>query len=237
MELNQFKEFILITIIGKDWINSIQCNMHLKDQIKELIQQKKFNELLEMKERPSKLILILMRTLYNEDPDFRFGAAYVLGRITSKIYSKDPERVKEILQKLLWSLNDESGFVCWGAPEAIGEIVKDISELKTIYAQFLISFLSHPNVIFNNNALEKGALIGLARIGKLEDHLLGQLKSLVKMYMDKDDQEMQEYAFWCGIMAGLENMDKMIPDHLDTNDFLGIYENGIKIRKPISELL
>jgi len=211
--------------------------MRVKDRIKLLLEEERFDDILELEKRPTKSVRTLMGLLYRQEESLRHGAAYVLGLIAKRVYPEDQEIVRQILQKLLWSLNDESGFVCWGAPEAIGEIVRNIPDLKPIYAQFLISFLCHPQVVLNNDYLERGTLIALARIGKLDNHLKKQLEPILQRYIDGDDREMRELALWCGLVTGIgKRKDIVAPGAYDETSEIFVYESGVKVKKPLSEI-
>jgi len=212
--------------------------MKIKEKIKDLILENKFDDIFNLVERPSKLIRSLTGLLYIDDMKIRHGAAYTLGLITQKIYKKkrDKEKVQQLLQKLLWSLNDESGFVCWGAPEAIGEIVKDIPDFKMVYAQFLISFLSHPQVILNNDDLEKSSLIGLARIGELDSHLIEQLAPIIISYIENREGQIVELAVWSAISNCLTDAKEIALKHFKNSDQITVYINGEEVLKKISDL-
>jgi hypothetical protein len=46
-----------------------------------------------------------------------------MGEVMAHLADKDMESARVIMRRLMWSLNDESGGIGWGAPEAMGEIV------------------------------------------------------------------------------------------------------------------
>jgi hypothetical protein len=207
----------------------------LKDKITQCINEQRFSDILLLEKRQSRLIRPLFGLLYSEDHKLRIGAAYTIGFIAQKIYAKVPDKINQLLHKLLWSLNDESGFVCWGAPETIGEVVRNIPELKHVYAQFLISFLSHPQVALNNDFLEKGALIALARIRDIDHHLKEQLEPILEKYLLGTREEMSELSLWCGLEAGIDNLKNKAKDYIVENKKITVYIDGIMVQKPISD--
>jgi hypothetical protein len=209
----------------------------LKEKIYNHLVDRDFTNILLMKEKPEKVIRILFGFLYNEVHSSRVATAYVMGLITKKIFVKNKVYINHLLQKLLWSLNDESGFVCWGAPEAIGEIVRNIPELIPIYAQFLISFLSHPHVILNNDLLEIGALIALSRIGRIDGNLKKQLSQIILQYLEGEKKEIKEFAFWCGYMNCIKEVVCISDKYFKPDTVIKIYEDGCEIEKSVSEFL
>jgi hypothetical protein len=85
-------------------------------------------------------------------PELRLRAAYGLGLAVSRLEKEDHARV--LVRRLLWSLNEESGNLGWGAPEAMGAILAQSPALAAEYGRIFLSygretgrednFLEHP---------------------------------------------------------------------------------------------
>lgn len=100
----------------------------------------------------------LWRFLYHADEAVRRRAAGAFGRAVARWSGGRPERAREVLRRLFWAMNEESGSVCWGAPEAAGEILRHRPELCEDFVPLLVSLLPDP-------ALRRGVLWALARLG------------------------------------------------------------------------
>ncbi|MFC1492892.1 DVU0298 family protein [candidate division KSB1 bacterium] len=61
----------------------------------------------------------LMGYLYDPDEDLRMAAAKCFG-IAARILPM--EKLKDLIRRMMWMLNDESGSSCWHVPYALGEI-------------------------------------------------------------------------------------------------------------------
>ena len=46
-----------------------------------------------------------------------------MGAVVAHLAEKDMESARVVMRRLMCSLNDESGGIGWGAPEAMGEII------------------------------------------------------------------------------------------------------------------
>ena len=59
------------------------------------------------------------------DPDelIRWRTVEALGKVAVMLGERDLETVRELVRKLLWLMNDESGGLCRLSPELIGEIL------------------------------------------------------------------------------------------------------------------
>ncbi len=111
----------------------------------------------------------LFRGLCAADPRERFEAVRALGARAEADAAEDPERPRILLQRLAWSLMDESGATGWGAPEAIGEILARLPALRPGYVGRFSQWFGHPEVYLGNPVLDAGAVWAMGRIGSAED--------------------------------------------------------------------
>lgn len=82
------------------------------------------------------------------------------------------EEVREVIRKLLWCMNDESGNLCWFAAEAIAEILTRVPPLRDEFLSIWLGFL-------DEEPFEAGVRWGIARLvrdGALSDDELQSLK-------------------------------------------------------------
>jgi len=106
-----------------------------------------------------------LKALYSPDDRERFKAALDLGIFADRQWSEKPDAVRQLLRRLAWSLNEESGATGWGAPEAIGEIAARIPEMEQLYGSVFPGYLSHAEVFLDNAILDTGALWAIGRLG------------------------------------------------------------------------
>jgi hypothetical protein len=121
---------------------------------------------------PEKLINQLLCFLYDTDETIRWNAVRGVGITVSAIAQKDLERARTIMRRLIWSLNDESGGIGWGAPEAMGEIMAENNVLAREYHRILISYIDENGNLLGNNELERGVMWGINRLAGKRPGLL-----------------------------------------------------------------
>lgn len=102
-------------------------------------------------------------------PECRWQAAYGLGLAVALIARENMEPARVFMRRLMWSLNEESGNLGWGVPEAMGCILAESPALAAEYARILISygyetgkddnFLDHP-------PLRAGVYWGVGRLAQ-----------------------------------------------------------------------
>ena len=102
-----------------------------KQEIRKLLEEKNKEELLGWAKSDRSAVRTLTSLLFDPEPLISYRAAEALGWVSALEFQKRPEKVRQLLRRLFWMMNDESGNVGWRAPEAIGEI------LKSLYGWFI----------------------------------------------------------------------------------------------------
>jgi len=72
-----------------------------------------------------------------------------------KIADEDMESARIIIRKLMWSLNDESGGIGWGVPEAMANIMLNHKDLFKEYGHILRSYAKGGGNYLDYEPLEK----------------------------------------------------------------------------------
>jgi len=102
--------------------------------------------------------------LCSDREEEKWRAIRALGVIVGDTQLVSQQRVVDLLRRFIWALNDESGTVPYGAPEAIGEILAVRPELQGDFLPILCSLLTEADMV-QIGLIERGALWALGRIG------------------------------------------------------------------------
>ncbi len=81
-----------------------------------------------------KVINPLFSFFYSKEEHVRWHAITAMGAVTSRLAAYEMEQARVVMRRLMWNLNDESGGIGWGSPEAIGEIMARCAPLAHEYA-------------------------------------------------------------------------------------------------------
>ena len=114
--------------------------------------------------RPGRVVRFLMGRLYSVDADEKWRAVRALGALARAPGILTEARALDLLQRFLWALNDESGAVPYGVPEAIGEILAARPEHRASILPILCGMLTEEET-FQTGAVERGIDWALGRIG------------------------------------------------------------------------
>lgn len=161
---------------------------------------------------PHLLINPLFIALCNPREQVRWHAVCGFGRIVPAMADKDPESARIVMRRFLWSLNDESGGIGWGAPEAMAEIMFHSTLLRQEYLHMLVSYMREDGkgIFEDGNYLElpllqRGVLWGIGRLcqGHRTEMVARQVVDDIVAYLSAPDYQVIGLAIWClGMLGG-----------------------------------
>ncbi len=73
--------------------------------------------------------------------DMTHRAACALGLCIKKMAEHKPEDARNILRRLMWHMNEESGNIGWGIPEAFAEILVQHEKMAQEFHSILLSYI------------------------------------------------------------------------------------------------
>ncbi len=122
----------------------------------------------------------------------RWHAVTAMGHIVSRLAEYDLEQGRIVMRRLMWSLNDESGGIGWGAPECMGEIMARHETLALEFHCILFSYLVEREDGADNfleyEPLRRGAFWGLARFAQEKPEIASRaFRSALKALNSEDD--------------------------------------------------
>lgn len=138
----------------------------LKQKICELMsmddEEKAMEELLGLPTAQS--INPLFSFIQSTNEVIKWRAVRAMGKVVAQMAVANLESARVIMRRLMWSLNDESGGIGWGAPEAMGEIMAQDERLAGEYKKILLSYLDEEGNYLEHEPLRQGALWALQRL-------------------------------------------------------------------------
>lgn len=135
-----------------------------------------------------------LSAVYSMDVQVRLKAVQIFGILMSRLAAQSMESARQVMRRLMWSLNDESGGIGWGAPEAMAEAMALHEGLAQEYAHMLLSYVWKEGNYLEYLPLRQGALKGIARLTCARPalmKLLGVEERLREYAADEDDESRQ----------------------------------------------
>lgn len=185
----------------------------LKKQILVILESSDFGEVKRTISQfaPSAVINPLFTALCSVDDRIRHNAVAAFGVIVPALANEDMESARVVMRRFLWTLNDESGGIGWGAPEAMAEIMACDSRLAGEYLHMLLSYMREDGEerFQDGNYLElpllqRGLLWGVARLCSTRKELMlaNDVVKDLKGYLGSDDAVVRGLAIWSLCLLG-----------------------------------
>ena len=150
------------------------------------------------------LINALFFGICHADEHLRWHAISVMGSAVARLAEQNMEEARVILRRMLWSLNDESGGIGWGAPESMAEIMCRHKGLADEYIHMLISYMRPDGAekcqdgnFLEHEMLQQGLMWAVGRLAQYrKKHLLARgVAHDLPPYLESPD------ATVCGLAA------------------------------------
>jgi len=186
---------------------------------------------------PRRLINPLFSFLCSTEPQVKWRAVKAIGEVVKNIAQEDMESARVIMRRMIWNLNDESGGIGWGLPEAMGEVMARHQGLAREYFMILESYIRKDGNLIEYGPLQRGVLWGLGRLAQERPELLRNATPHVQPFLSSEDPVLRGLAAWTmGFLGGVQ--DNIVLAELETDETeVTLYLNGTERRYRISELV
>ena len=183
----------------------------MKKIVRELLSREDYDALLKLAvPHGGKISGHLIHLLSGLDETLRWRAVKALGLVSYQLFQENPEKTRRILRQLLWNLNEESGGIGWGMPEAMGEILASNPQLIVEYGCLLISYLTEEECFLENEVLQKGVIWAIGRVKDFSPDLIAKVIPFLISARNHPDPSMRAAAAWTlrelGWKESLENI-------------------------------
>lgn len=152
-----------------------------------------------------KAISPLFSALYNTSPLVRWHAITAFGVVVSAMAEQAPEKARVVMRRFIWNLNDESGGIGWGSPEAMAEIVTQSPLMAKEYHNHVLAYVHEdhcrPDCYLEYAPLRRGAVWGVGRIAQIRPDLARHAEADLLCLLTDCDTSIRGLAAWaCGLL-------------------------------------
>ncbi len=207
----------------------------MKKQLRSLLEQRAFDDLADLAARKHRVLGLLVSLTFDREPLVGWRAVEAMGVAADRIADDDPDCVREHLRRLYWLLSEESGGICWRAPEAMAEIVRRrprmfddfISIVVTLIEEMADEDLTH---------FRPGILWAIGRLGPLAREELDGVLGTVEACLDHADPQVRGMAAWCLGQCGRDEVLATREALLSDLNMVEFYKDGELNRVTVSDL-
>jgi hypothetical protein len=208
----------------------------MKKHVRELLRRRDLDAVAGIAEQKRRLLGVLTSCTFDPDPQIGWRAVEAMGVACDRIARRAPATVRNHLRRLHWLISEESGGICWRAPEAMAEIVRYRPDRFAEYGAIVVSLLSD----MAEEDLEHfraGVLWAVGRLGAVAaDHIPPVLPAITAA-LDSDDPQVRGLAAWCLGEVGRAELLAGRSDLLGDEGPVDLYEEGSLNRTSVGELV
>ena len=129
----------------------------------------------------------------------KWHAVTAAGTLVADLAQTDTESARVVIRRFIWNLNDESGGIGWGCPEAMGESLARSAPMATEYWCVLTSYIQPQGNYLEHPMLQRGAVWGVGRLAHSQPELLAGCGRLLIPYLKAEDAIVRACAIWAAL--------------------------------------
>jgi len=151
------------------------------------------------------------------DELLRWRAITAAGAVIARLADARLEEARVLMRRLMWTLNDESGGIGWGSPEAMGEAMARSPRLTKEYANILVSYLNPDGNYLEHEMLQCGVLWGVGRLAGARPLAAVPAAPFLTPFFESALPQHRGLAAWCALAITVA-APVIIPGTLHTDD-------------------
>ncbi len=185
---------------------------------------------------PRAVINPLFGLLLSTNPRVRWNAVVAMGDTVNRLAQEDMESARIIIRRLMWQLNDESGGIGWGCPEAMAEILARNRKLAEEFAPIVISYVRQDGNFLEHEPLQPGAIWAVGRLAHAWPDLAAGASFYIVPFLSSTIPHIRGNAVWALGKIGDHTVKELLVPLLEDYSEIEMYRDGQLVRTTISEL-
>ncbi|GFH62551.1 MAG: hypothetical protein ZNDK_0322 [Candidatus Desulfovibrio kirbyi] len=169
-------------------------------------------------------------------------AASALAQTTTRLTAAQPENGRNIVRRLMWHMNEDSGNIGWGIPEAFGEILAADELLSKEYHNILFSYIINTGKSDNycgNSALRCSCYWAVGRLAEARPQLCLRWRSRIADGLHDENIVCCGYAAWALMQLPPDSTDAPTLRSLSgvgRREVCELFDGDVVYEKTVSQL-
>ena len=211
--------------------------MIFKTRVKTLLDAEDYDGLMDLSAaHGGKVGNCLISLASDLDEERRQRAVRALGLVTARMFDREPEQARRVVRQLIWNLNEESGGIGWGMPEAFGEILALREELADEYRSILACHLIEPERALDHEELQRGVIWALGRLKRFPGGLREEVVTALIKVLQQDNPVLRGTAAWALGEMGAREAFQPLKDLPETGEMISLWADNKLIRMSLKEV-
>ncbi len=178
----------------------------------------------------------LFSFLYSGEEKIRWRAVTAMGAVVGHLADTAMESARVVMRRFMWNLNDESGGIGWGSPEAMGEITAGHAGLADEFACILVSYIDPHGNFLEHELLQRGSLWGVGRLAHARPLMAKPAAPFLSPFFDSPDPFLRGTAIWAAAPILDDSMRPLLKARLSDAAPLRLYLQMCMTQTTVAEL-
>jgi hypothetical protein len=179
----------------------------------------------------------LFSFLYSLDDTIKWRAVSAMGAVIARLAEEEMESARIVMRRFIWNLNDESGGIGWGSPEAMGETMALSKPLADEYASILVSYIRPEGNYLEHEDLQSGVLWGIGRLAHARPEHVVDAAAYLSAYMESTRPALRGMAAWVAIALPTDQTHAGLWALQGDTAIVKIYQDGLLENVRICDLV
>ena len=169
----------------------------------------------------------LFSFFYTHDALLKWRAITAMGHaVNEMVLRNQKEAARVVMRRLIWNLNDESGGIGWGSPEAMGEIMARNKSMADEYHRILLSYMMPHGNYVEHEMLQRGVLWGVGRLAHVEPSLIRPAIAYLIPFLTSADPFHRGLASWTAALYDNEPTNILLEQTRQDPSVFTIYQDN-----------
>ncbi len=178
----------------------------------------------------------LFSFFFHKDELIRWRSVSAMGAVVSNLFSQDRESARVVMRRLMWNLNDESGGIGWGSPEAMGDIMARSKGLAGEFHNILVSYLKENGNFLEHEILQSGVLWGLGRLASVRPEKVAEALDFIPSFLSSQNAVHRGLSARIHGYIGDESTKHLLNPLTNDNAYLIMYDDYILKKRQVKDL-
>jgi len=197
----------------------------MKRILKQLLADGRLEEVARLAEERAGVLGALVPLTFDPDPLRAWRAVEAMGLAAARIATTSPAAVREHLRRLMWLMTEESGGLCWRAPEAMAEIIRRCPGGYADYIPIVVNLLAE--MAEEDLAHFRAAVLwAIGRLGPLVGGEITGVLPQVTAALGHPDAQVRGMAVWALLECGLSDVVRASEVLALDDGSVELYEDG-----------
>ena len=148
-------------------------------------------------------------------------AAVALGATVARLAGTEPETARNVIRRFMWHMNEDSGNIGWGIPDAFAECLAASETLAETYHRILVSYimdLGHADNFCDHDILRRSCYWAVGRLAEVRPEMCAMARPWLLKGLEDTDSICRGMAAWA--------LAKLPPDMMDAPALRRLAESG-----------